>query len=188
VQAPQPAAGSPPEKGGEEPAAVQREGRNQVEHAERRVHVGKPEQQVIDQVRRAQRRDLKKFARFSDLEVAVAVAQQLAMDCGRSLRRWGLVPNTITRRWPPSAAWSGWPIRWDWSLEVPRPDELAGVELALIAESRHYLLPRHPSEIDGLDNDGGGWRKPAADPPVARAGASWDGRGGNGSVRGEEFP
>jgi len=105
------------------------------------------------------------FARFLGQTPASAVARllaagpgpgrQLVVEYARALWSWGRAPNTITRRLATlrglvRAAHALGMV--DWLLEVPRGDELwAGVEAGPPTESRHYLLPRHPSEIDRLD-------------------------------------
>jgi ubiquinone/menaquinone biosynthesis C-methylase UbiE len=109
--------------------------------------------------------DLQEFARYLDRPVVAAVAQllaggaaigrQLMLDYAWQLRTWGRAPATISRR---LAALRGL-VRTartdgltDWLLEVPGEDEFqAGDVVAPTTESRHYLLPRHISEIDRLD-------------------------------------
>ncbi len=114
---------------------------------------------------RAYIQDVGEFARFLGQTPASAIARlladgpgpgrQLILEYARALRSWGRAPSTIHRRLTTlhglvSAARSLGLV--DWVLEGPRADELqAGAEVASATESRHYLLPRHPSEIDRLD-------------------------------------
>jgi SAM-dependent methyltransferase len=108
--------------------------------------------------------DLEEFARFCDRPPAVAVAELLAggpsfgrnlvMEYARALRAWGRAPSTIRRRLATlrvlvRSAYSLGGV--GWLLEVPTGEELAGLDAAPMTDSRHYLLPRHPSEIDRLD-------------------------------------
>jgi SAM-dependent methyltransferase len=109
--------------------------------------------------------DLQEFARFLDRPVVVAVAlllaggpaagRQLMLDYAWQLRTWGRASATINRRLATmrvlvrTAHTDGLT---DWLLEVPTEDQFrAGDVVAPTTESRHYLLPRHVSEIDRLD-------------------------------------
>jgi hypothetical protein len=114
---------------------------------------------------RAYAQDVAEFARFLGLAPAPALARLLAagpgpgrelvLEYARALWGWGRAPNTIARRLTTlrslvRAAHSLGVV--DWRLEIPGGEEL----LAMMrggppTESRHYLLPRHPSEIDRLD-------------------------------------
>jgi SAM-dependent methyltransferase len=109
--------------------------------------------------------DLAEFARFCNEPPAVAIAQLLArgpntgrqqvLDYARALRRWGRAQNTISRRLTTLRSL----VRLahsvglaDWLLELPGRDEMeAAREASPVTESPHYLLPRHPREIDRLD-------------------------------------
>jgi SAM-dependent methyltransferase len=109
--------------------------------------------------------DLAEFARFRHEPPAVAVAQLLAcgpntgrqrvVDYTQALGRWGRAQSTISRRLTTLRS----VVRLahslglaNWILELPGPDEMeAGREASPVTDSAHYLLPRHPREIDRLD-------------------------------------
>jgi ubiquinone/menaquinone biosynthesis C-methylase UbiE len=152
--------------------------------------------------------DLQEFARYLDRPVVDAVAQllgagpaagrALVVEYARQLRAWGRAPATIGRRLATirllaRGAESDGLI--DWVLEVPTEEELrAGDGLTPTTESKHYLLPRHVSEIDRLDVQhyafraalGANYRAPVAAPErVLDVGA---GSGQWGFEIAEEFP
>ena len=109
--------------------------------------------------------DLQEFARFLDAPVVAAVARllsggpaagrQLMRDYALQLRSSGRAPATVSRRLATirvlvrSACSDGLT---NWVLEIPGEDELLSDDaVAPTTDSRHYLLPRHASEIDRLD-------------------------------------
>jgi SAM-dependent methyltransferase len=114
---------------------------------------------------RAYAMDLQSFADFSGLEVPAALARllgggpdaagRLLMDyaidlLGRSLSRATVDRRLSTlRAFSREAATAGMV---DWALSVPTWDEITtAMRERSITDSEHYLLPRHPDEIDRLD-------------------------------------
>src|SRR5205823_5247718 len=109
--------------------------------------------------------DIADFARFLNQAPDAAVARFLSggpdvghrtvLDYAVSLRRQGRARATINRRLATLRALmrTAQDLRLiEWSLDMPSEDQIsAAVEESSLSESVHYLLPRHPDEIDRLD-------------------------------------
>jgi len=118
-----------------------------------------------DRTLQAYTADIADFARFLQQAPDGAVARFLSggpdvghrtvLDYAVGLRQQGRARATINRRLATLRALmrTAQDLRLiEWSLDVPSEDQIsAAVEERSTSESVHYLLPRHPGELDRLD-------------------------------------
>src|SRR5262245_61759287 len=83
-------------------------------------------------------------------------SRRLTLDFAVELRRRGLAPATVRRRLNTLSSLVGLAGELgvvEWSLEVPNEEEVAAAEQPGPGGGAdvHYVLPRHPAEIDRLD-------------------------------------
>jgi SAM-dependent methyltransferase len=116
-----------------------------------------------DRTLQAYRIDIEDFGRFLGASPPGAVARllangpgagrHLALEYAIDLRHRGRAQATVSRRLATLRALAGIAQDLDlvdWSLEVPREEEVS-VAIQERAGQASYMLPRHPSEVDRLD-------------------------------------
>jgi ubiquinone/menaquinone biosynthesis C-methylase UbiE len=118
-----------------------------------------------DRTLQAYQIDLEEFGRYLERDAEAAVAHLLSSGPGLGhdialgyavdLRRRSLAPATIERRLGTLRALVRTANEMglvEWLLELPSDDQVeATMERLPTTDSRHYLFPRHPGEIDRLD-------------------------------------
>lgn len=118
-----------------------------------------------DRTLQAYRSDVDDFARFLGTTPASALARLLTggpntawrviRDYAMDLRRRGRAAATVERRLNTIRALVRTAHRLgaiEWQLQLPSGDEIStAMEILPATDSEHYLLPRHPSEVDRLD-------------------------------------
>lgn len=118
-----------------------------------------------ERTRQAYTTDVEDFARFMKEAPDAAVArllcagpdagQRVVLDYAVHLRQRGRAPATISRRLGTLRALTraAHDLRIvEWLLDIPTAEEIsAAIARRSSSDSVHYLLPRHPNEIDRLD-------------------------------------